>query len=71
LKTHDRGIHAESYKLTPRTFVGLKCLELVALWKGWIWTFNDLIVERLWPLLGILFFILSTSPTCWRLGFFS
>lgn len=42
----------ESYQLTPRTFVGLKCLELVALWKGWIWTFNDLIVERLWPLLG-------------------
>lgn len=42
----------ESYKLTPRTFVGLKCLELVALWKGWVWTFNDLIVERLWPLLG-------------------
>jgi len=39
------------YSLEPHAFVGLKCLELLALWKGWIWTFNELIVDHLWPLL--------------------
>jgi len=37
--------------LSPCTFSVIKCLELVARSLGWAWTFNSLIVSKLWRLL--------------------
>lgn len=45
-------VMAELYGMEPRTFVEMKCLELLTLWKGWVWCFNDLIIGQLWNLFG-------------------